>query len=291
MLLWKLLIAINIVAWYCPVYPFRRNKFFLYFLINSLADPIFIALFYAFHIQCSDSAPLVIFIEALTFPLNDAKSKTISSAALLGIILNPGLNKYLEMIICEVVLAIMTYNLIEYAFNIFRKESALFSHHILLFVYFLRNSVVIYLFYMNQVLLLKYFTILLAIVFIIPVLLTYWGPEKRLKVSLNKKKDPLHKENRPEIQQLHLLKFDKNEIYYNLTPSEIRVLYLLGEGYKNSEISQKLFISKRTVYFHCQNLKNKLNIDSSARLRIFAIENHINGLKTRKPAHIDSIIS
>jgi DNA-binding CsgD family transcriptional regulator len=50
----------------------------------------------------------------------------------------------------------------------------------------------------------------------------------------------------------------------SLTPREVEILNWLKEGRASSEISSVLRISERTVNFHVQNLKGKLNAMSRA---------------------------
>jgi LuxR family maltose regulon positive regulatory protein len=47
-----------------------------------------------------------------------------------------------------------------------------------------------------------------------------------------------------------------------LTPKEIRVLRLLAEGYSNSAMAQKLFVSDSTVRTHLRNINTKLGVRS-----------------------------
>lgn len=47
-----------------------------------------------------------------------------------------------------------------------------------------------------------------------------------------------------------------------LTPKEIRVLQLLAEGYSNSAIAEKLFVSDSTVRTHLRNINNKVGAHS-----------------------------
>lgn len=47
-----------------------------------------------------------------------------------------------------------------------------------------------------------------------------------------------------------------------LTPKEIRMLLLLAEGYSNSALAEKLFISDSTVRTHLRNINTKLNTHS-----------------------------
>jgi LuxR family maltose regulon positive regulatory protein len=44
-----------------------------------------------------------------------------------------------------------------------------------------------------------------------------------------------------------------------LTVKEIRILALLAEGYSNSALAEKLFVSDSTVRTHLRNINGKLN--------------------------------
>lgn len=50
-----------------------------------------------------------------------------------------------------------------------------------------------------------------------------------------------------------------------LTRKEIRVLQLLAEGYSNSAMAEKLFVSDSTVRTHLRNINSKLNVHSRTR--------------------------
>ncbi len=61
-----------------------------------------------------------------------------------------------------------------------------------------------------------------------------------------------------------------NPAELDLTPREMEVLALLGEGYTNQEISDQLFLSKRTVEGHRQSLIDKTKARNTAALIKFA---------------------
>jgi DNA-binding NarL/FixJ family response regulator len=65
-----------------------------------------------------------------------------------------------------------------------------------------------------------------------------------------------------------------------ITQREREILKLVGEGYKNKEISDYLCISVKTVEKHRSNIMRKLNIHTASGLTAYAIE---KGLVT-KPA-------
>jgi DNA-binding NarL/FixJ family response regulator len=62
-----------------------------------------------------------------------------------------------------------------------------------------------------------------------------------------------------------------------ISDRERDVLYLLALGYTNQEISQKLYISRRTVDTHRAQLMRKLRLDSRAELVLFALATGLIG--------------
>jgi DNA-binding NarL/FixJ family response regulator len=63
-----------------------------------------------------------------------------------------------------------------------------------------------------------------------------------------------------------------------LTQREREVLKLIGEGYKNKEIADYLYISVKTVEKHRANLMKKLDLHNTSALTAFAVE---KGLVTK----------
>jgi DNA-binding NarL/FixJ family response regulator len=60
-----------------------------------------------------------------------------------------------------------------------------------------------------------------------------------------------------------------------LTKREKEVLFYIAEGYTNSQIASKLFISIDTVDSHRKNLYTKLNVKNTAMLIRLALENNL----------------
>jgi DNA-binding NarL/FixJ family response regulator len=58
-----------------------------------------------------------------------------------------------------------------------------------------------------------------------------------------------------------------------LTPAERNVLKLVGENLTSKEISEKLFVSVRTVENHRTHISQKLGIKGHNKLLQFALEN------------------
>jgi DNA-binding NarL/FixJ family response regulator len=61
----------------------------------------------------------------------------------------------------------------------------------------------------------------------------------------------------------------------NLTNREKEVLLLICQGFSNTEIGEKLFLSPKTIDNHRTNLLQKTNTRNSANLVMFAIKNKL----------------
>lgn len=60
-----------------------------------------------------------------------------------------------------------------------------------------------------------------------------------------------------------------------LSARELEVLSAVARGQKNAEIAQSLGITTRTVEFHKQNIKERLDLETSADLIRYAYENSL----------------
>jgi len=63
--------------------------------------------------------------------------------------------------------------------------------------------------------------------------------------------------------------------YNDITKREQDVLELICKGLSNFEISEKLFISERTVEKHKANLYAKTNTENALKLALFAFQNDL----------------
>ena len=70
-----------------------------------------------------------------------------------------------------------------------------------------------------------------------------------------------------------------NNIHIDLTERELLILKMICDEMTNPEISEKLFISSRTVDGHRSNLLTKTGCKNTAGLVIFAIKHGIYELK------------
>ncbi len=81
----------------------------------------------------------------------------------------------------------------------------------------------------------------------------------------------------PEILDAIIRNLNRKTKRHNndLTEREIEILYHICKGLSNQEIANQLFISKRTVDKHRENLLMKTQSKNTVGLVIYAIKNHI----------------
>lgn len=57
-----------------------------------------------------------------------------------------------------------------------------------------------------------------------------------------------------------------------LTDRELEVLRLVGKGFSTQEIADQIYLSVKTIETHHKNIREKLHLDSSLKLRQYAIQ-------------------
>lgn len=77
------------------------------------------------------------------------------------------------------------------------------------------------------------------------------------------------------VDKLSTIPFSAKELSTEFSSRELEVLKLISEGLTSSEMSDKLFISKRTIEGHRQSLIDKTGSKNTAALIRFAV---INGI-------------
>ncbi len=60
-----------------------------------------------------------------------------------------------------------------------------------------------------------------------------------------------------------------------ISPREMEVLKLIGQGLSNKEIGERLFIAERTVKTHVSHLLEKLQMQDRTQLAIYAVQNKL----------------
>lgn len=61
----------------------------------------------------------------------------------------------------------------------------------------------------------------------------------------------------------------------NISAREIEIIRMIAEGYSNKEIADKLFLSIHTVNTHRRNIMNKLGVNNTAGIVMFAVKENI----------------
>jgi DNA-binding NarL/FixJ family response regulator len=61
----------------------------------------------------------------------------------------------------------------------------------------------------------------------------------------------------------------------NISEREMEIIKLVAEGYSNKEVADKLFLSTHTVTTHRKNIMNKLGVNNTAGLVLFAVRENI----------------
>ncbi len=75
------------------------------------------------------------------------------------------------------------------------------------------------------------------------------------------------------LDQLTKRSLEQDPSISKLSKREIEIIQLISDQLTNEEIAQKLFLSKRTIDNHRQNILNKLGMNNTAGLVRFAVEN------------------
>lgn len=60
-----------------------------------------------------------------------------------------------------------------------------------------------------------------------------------------------------------------------ITEREIGIVKLIAEGYSNKQIADKLILSTHTVNTHRKNIMNKLSVNNTAGIVMFAVKNNL----------------
>ncbi len=63
--------------------------------------------------------------------------------------------------------------------------------------------------------------------------------------------------------------------HYDLTPRELEVLALVVEGLNNTDIAERLVVSRSTVKFHVSSILSKLNVSSRTEAVAVAVQHHL----------------
>ncbi|PZO18172.1 MAG: DNA-binding response regulator [Leptolyngbya foveolarum] len=83
----------------------------------------------------------------------------------------------------------------------------------------------------------------------------------------------IHSEIERALQQLKPADHPQPQVPLPLTPAEEKVFWEVVQGFTNKKISDRLFISPRTVQTHLSNILSKLSLENRSQLIRYAFEN------------------
>ncbi|HET8963462.1 MAG TPA: response regulator transcription factor [Chitinophagales bacterium] len=61
----------------------------------------------------------------------------------------------------------------------------------------------------------------------------------------------------------------------NISEREMEIIKLVAEGFSNKEVADKLFLSTHTITTHRKNIMNKLGVNNTAGLVLFAVRENL----------------
>ncbi|MGZ4158606.1 MAG: response regulator transcription factor, partial [Bacteroidia bacterium] len=61
----------------------------------------------------------------------------------------------------------------------------------------------------------------------------------------------------------------------NISDREMEIIKLIAEGFSNKEVADKLFLSTHTITTHRKNIMNKLGVNNTAGLVLFAVRENL----------------
>lgn len=61
----------------------------------------------------------------------------------------------------------------------------------------------------------------------------------------------------------------------NISEREMEIIKLIAEGHSNKEVADKLFLSTHTITTHRKNIMNKLGVNNTAGLVLFAVRENL----------------
>ncbi|WP_207641271.1 response regulator transcription factor [Clostridium akagii] len=85
----------------------------------------------------------------------------------------------------------------------------------------------------------------------------------------------IHPEIAAKLKEMLNVKTEKDLSKYNLTPREIQIIQLISDGYSNTEIVKKLFLSESTIKNYVSTILTKLNLRDRTQVAVFYLKRNL----------------
>jgi len=86
----------------------------------------------------------------------------------------------------------------------------------------------------------------------------------------------IHPEIATKLKEMLNVKTEKDLSKYNLTPREIQIIQLISDGYSNTEIVKKLFLSESTIKNYVSTILTKLNLRDRTQVAVFYLKSNLS---------------
>ena len=86
----------------------------------------------------------------------------------------------------------------------------------------------------------------------------------------------IHPEIAAKLKEMLNVKTEKDLSKYNLTPREIQIIQLISDGYSNTEIVKKLFLSESTIKNYVSTILTKLNLRDRTQVAVFYLKRNLS---------------
>jgi len=260
---------LGIVLDLLSIVRFRRNKYFIYFCVLALIDPIHFVLIHFFKINSYAVLPFIGPVLLLALPKREIKQIIFSLLSLIILFPHFGENKIIPLLITTLNIAYIIYILCEDLFNEIKIKSYIPVFLPVLILEIFRGLLTFYLYYENPQLLANLTPMPNVLSTIFMMLIIYFGSERKVKYSFNKKEDGIESNNNHIKTEMGLRRELAPELLANLTKREIEIVLLIGTGLKSKDIAEKLYLSCKTVSNHRLAIKEKLGFSDYESIKNF----------------------
>ncbi|MFZ6034434.1 MULTISPECIES: response regulator transcription factor [Melioribacter] len=284
----RLLFLVLYVSYLGPLIRFRGHKFFYFFFIYAVSDPILMlfatstGIYYLHNYYYIG----VLLFSILALPDIDTKYKAaIIFSTIFYLSIDPdSLDKVIAIIL--LILFLCFYFSSKFITTLITEKKVYLYLLALIAIHFIIITSK-YLYYTDNNLLKELYPLRLSANIILVLLITLAGPNYSIPLNL-KIFEKLAKKRLGNIESP--LTFISELKKLGLTNREIEILKYIGDGYTSKEIAQILNLSKKTIDYYRSVIKEKLNVSTKSELMQIVKDKNLEieqYLKNNNGLHID----